>query len=409
MKVANLPLVAANIGSVVRNRLAKLSRHYSTRARRVAKHSAEHAKNARTGMRQAAERRLDDLEHARASTVRSARYWNRLKEQLLDPFRHDMAIRRELRRVAAGNRPIIVGPWLSEVGYEVLYWVPFVRWFAHQHRIDPDRLVVVSRGGVRAWYGNLAGRYVELLDLFTPDDFARRNRERQASGDQKQLASGEFDVEILRRIEAIDGTADVAMLHPSMMFRLLKRFWLGNATLEYVLQFLRFAPSEAAAAVPLPALPQRFTAVKFYTGTAIQDTLEHRRLLRALVERLASRGPVVTLGAGVRLDEHEDFLFGGLSNVTGLDPAMPPQINLAVQTEVIRRASLFVGTAGSLAWLAPMLGVDTLAAYADDKLLGPHFYAARYGYASMQAGRFMPLDLHAAARFELAGDFANVR
>src|SRR5262245_22988007 len=102
VKVANLPLVAANIGSVVRNRLAKLSRHYSTRARRVAKHSAEHAKNARTGMRQAAERRLDDLEHARASTVRSARYWNRLKEQLFDPLRHDMAIRRELRRVASG-------------------------------------------------------------------------------------------------------------------------------------------------------------------------------------------------------------------------------------------------------------------------------------------------------------------
>ena len=72
-------------------------------------------------------------------------------------------------------------------------------------------------------------------------------------------------------------------------------------------------------------------------------------------------------------------LVGPAGRVTGLDPAMPPQINLAVQTEVIRRASLFVGTAGSLAWLAPMLGVDTLAAYADDKLLGPHFYAARYG------------------------------
>lgn len=409
MKVANLPLVAANIGLLVRNRLAKLSRHYSRRARRVAKHSAEHAKNARTGMRQAAERRLDDLEHARASTVHSARYWSRLREQLLDPFRHDMAIRRDLRRVASGNRPIIVGPWLSEVGYEVLYWVPFVRWFAHQYRIDPDRFVVVSRGGVRAWYGDLGGRYIELLDLFTPDDFARRNRERQAAGDQKQLSAGELDAEIVRRIEASDGIGDAAMLHPSLMFRLLRRFWLGNATLEYVLQFLRYAPHETAATVPLPTLPQRFTAVKFYTGTAIRDTPEHRRLLRSLVERLASRGPVVTLGAGVRLDEHEDFLFGGLSNVTGLDPAMPPQINLAVQTEVIRRASLFVGTAGSLAWLAPMLGVDTLAAYADDKLLGPHFYAARYGYASIPAGRFMPLDLHAAARFELAGDLANVR
>jgi hypothetical protein len=94
--------------------------------------------------------------------------------------------------------PVIVGPWLSEVGYEVLYWVPFVRWFAHQYRIDPDRLVVVSRGGVRSWYAEVAHGYVELLDLFAPDDFAARNRERQASGDQKQLARSAFDEEILR-------------------------------------------------------------------------------------------------------------------------------------------------------------------------------------------------------------------
>ena len=40
---------------------------------------------------------------------------------------------------------------------------------------------------------------------------------------------------------------------------------------------------------------------------------------------------------------------------------MTPQNNLAVQAEVIRRASLFVGTCGSLAWLAPMLGVPTMA------------------------------------------------
>ena len=160
------------------------------------------------------------------------------------------------------------------------------------------------------------------------------------------------------------------------MFRLLKRFWLGNATLEYALQHLRFAPVGPVAGVALPSLPDQFSAVKFYAGTAIRDTPEHRRLLRTLVERLACRGPVILLDTGLRLDEHEDFLFGGIPNVTSLDRAMSPQMNLAVQTEVIRRSSLFVGTAGSLAWLAPMLGVDTVALHADDRFLGPHLYAA---------------------------------
>ena len=409
MRIVNLPVVAVNVGSVIRNRLAKLFRHYAGRTRRAAKRSTEQVKNARTGVRQAAERRRDDLEHARASVVHSARYWQRVREELVEPLRHDLSIRRELRRVAAGDGPILVGPWLSEVGYEVLYWVPFVRWFVHQHRVDPQRLVVVSRGGVSGWYSDVADRYIELLDLFEPDDFARRNADRQASGDQKQLAAAALDGEILRRLEARHGVANATLLHPSLMFRLLRRFWLGTATLEYALRQLRYAPVTAPADLSLPELPPRFTAVKFYTGTAIRDTTEHRRLLRGIVERLAERGPVVTLGAGVQLDEHEDFLFAGLPNVIHLGDAVTPQKNLAVQTEVIRRSSLYVGTAGSLAWLAPMLGVDTVAAYADDRYLGPHFYAARYAYASIAAGRFMPVDLQAAARFELAGVFANVR
>jgi hypothetical protein len=39
------------------------------------------------------------------------------------------------------------------------------------------------------------------------------------------------------------------------MFRLLKRFWLGNAPLEYALQHLRFAPVDEIADVPLRRCP----------------------------------------------------------------------------------------------------------------------------------------------------------
>jgi len=400
MKISNLGIVAANVGWVIRNRAAKLYRHYASRARRLAKRSAEQAKNTRTSARQAVERGADGIEHMRGDAVRSAKYWSRLKQQLIEPFGHDLSIRRELRAVASGSGTIVVGPWLSEVGYEALYWVPFVRWFAHQYRIEPERLVVVSRGGTGGWYADVAHRYVELLDLFDLDEFARRNAERQASGDQKQLEATPFDEEILHRVEARHGVRPGGLLHPSLMFRLLRRFWLGNATLEYALQHLRFTRIAEVPGVPVPSLPERFTAVKFYTGTAIRDTPEHRRLLRVLIERLACRGPVVVLGTGLRLDEHEDFLFGGIPNVIGLD-RVSPRANLAVQTEVIRRASLFVGTAGSLAWLAPMLGVDTIALHADDRFLGPHLYAARYAYASMPSGRFMSLDLNGAAHLDL--------
>ena len=403
MTLRNLPLIAVNIGLVAGRRVAKLYRHYASRLRRTAKRSAERAKNTKTHLRQSAERGRDDVVHMRAAAVRTARYWDRVREQLFDPLRHDLSIRRELGAVASGDEPIIVGPWLSEVGYEVLYWIPFVRWFVHQYDVDRQRLVVVSRGGAATWYADIASRYAELLELFEPEEFARRNRMRQASGLQKQLMAAEFDQEVLRRLEDRDGIRGAKLLHPSLMFRMLRRFWLGNATLEYALQHLRFAPVPPGPAAAALGLPRRFTAVKFYTGPAIPDTPEHRQIVRSVVERLAAQSPVVVLSTGLRLDEHEDFLFGGLTNVTTVDAQMRPQINLGLQTEIIRRSSLFVGTAGSLAWLAPMLGVDTIGMYADDRFLGPHFYAARYAYASMDAaGRFMPLDLQVAGRFEFA-------
>jgi ADP-heptose:LPS heptosyltransferase len=102
----------------------------------------------------------------------------------------------------------------------------------------------------------------------------------------------------------------------------------------------------------------------------------------------------VFLNTGLALDEHEDFAFRTIPNAITLDGCLTAQNNLAVQTEVIRGASQFVGTCGSLAWLAPMLGTPTVAVYADDHFLTPHLYAARHAYASMRAAPFTPVDLN---------------
>src|SRR5688500_20269007 len=61
--------------------------------------------------------------------------------------REEWQVEREVERVVAGDGPIIAGPWLSEVGYEALYWVPFLRWFCAAYRIAPERLIAMSRGG----------------------------------------------------------------------------------------------------------------------------------------------------------------------------------------------------------------------------------------------------------------------
>ena len=389
----NLTLAAQNVARAAFNRVSKLGRRGQHQSRRLSKQLRESTKAAKAGMRGASVASRDVMSTAYSGTVRMSRYWSRVHARTLPRITRDAAVRFELWRLSRGSGPIVVGPWLSEVGYEALYWVPFVRWFVDYYRVDPARVIAVSRGGVSGWYEGIASRYVELLELYAPEEFAARNRARQ-DGQQKQFGLSDLDEEILRAVYREHGIERAAVCHPSAMFRLLRQFWLGNESLDYALGYLRYAPLAPSFAAPVPPLPDDFVAMKFYSARSLGADDRHRHLLRALVERIAERHPVVLLRTGMAFDEHEDFLFAGLP-VTDLAPHMKPGSNLGLQTEVIRRARRFVGTCGSLAWLAPMLGTDTLAVYSDDHLLTSHLYAARHAYGSISAARFDVLDLNA--------------
>jgi hypothetical protein len=69
---------------------------------------------------------------------------------------------------------------------------------------------------------------------------------------------------------------------------------------------------------------------------------------------------------------------------------------------VIARARSFVGTCGSVAWLAPLLGVDTTAIFADARFLHGHLQVARRVYQVTGAARFSPLDISALDQLGLA-------
>jgi hypothetical protein len=391
----DLRLALRNISQVIVNRAAKLRRKLFHRSQRSLKQVRETSKALRASARGSVDAGRDAASHVYVGAVRTARYWKRIHVQTTPRLLTDLSVRRELRRVARGDGPIIVGPWLSEVGYEVLYWVPFLRWYCDRYGVDPSRLVVVSRGGVASWYRDVATRYIELLDLYDVPTFAARNAERQRQGEQKQHAMADFDREILSRVREQLGDERATVCHPSVMFRLLRQFWLGNESLQYVQEHTKYVRVDLGDVPGVPVLPERFVAMKFYSGKAIPATERNRQLLRALVERVAAESPVVSLDTGLAVDEHQDLLFDGIPGVMHLASHLTPQRNLGVQAAVIQRASAFVGTCGGLAWLAPLLGTKTLAVYADDELLAPHLYAARQVYHGMDAASFTTLDVRA--------------
>lgn len=333
--------------------------------------------------------------------IRLTRRTTRLRQQAAT-FQAEWQIERELARVAGGRQPIIAGPWLSEVGFEVLYWVPFLRWFTDRYRVDRERVVALSRGGTADWYADVAGRYVEIFDHVDPATFARRNeerREREESGGQKQKTRGAFDEELIDIARRQIGRSDVTVCHPALMYRLFNQFWFGNRALDLVSSRTRYVPVSVPRRGDL-GLPAAYIAAKFYTGAALPDTEASRHALREIVRTMAARIPVVMLDTGMRTDEHEDYLFRDIPNVLSLGGRLEARNNLGVQTAVIAGAQAFVGTCGSLAWLAPMLGVDTVAVYAEDRFLTSHVFFARHAYRQIDAARFETLDLRAAMELE---------
>lgn len=323
--------------------------------------------------------------------VRDAlRHRTEVREQL-HWAREGWAIEREIDEIVNREETIVAGPWLSEVGFEALYWIPFLRWVKAAFRLDASRVVAVSRGGVSSWYRGVADRYVEIWDHIGPDEFARRTAERGAN---KQLEISPFDRDVLHTVAGVVGTG-VGVLHPSLMYRLFSLFWSGQRAQSFLDAHTRFERMAPPNIVDPATLPREYVAVKFYAARSLPDTPEVRRTLAWFIDHLAERTHVVLLDTGLVLDEHVDYSFASSGRVISAKSWMTPNDNLGVQTQIIAGAQAFVGTCGSVAWLAPMLGVNTSAVYMDPKWLHAHLGVMLRACHRAGAGRFAALDLRA--------------
>jgi hypothetical protein len=264
------------------------------------------------------------------------------------------------------GRPIIVGPWLSETGFELLYWIPFLAWAKAYGNFDPEQLVIVSRGGAASWYRHISPNYEDILSFYTPDEFRQRNEERivEQRGRLKHVDMTSFDREIIAKVSDRRGLRGVRVLHPSAMYALFDPFWFQRTPITLVEAFTSFAPMPQVDLGSLRAhLPDRFVAAKFYGNTALPDTPENHAFMASYLERLTEHTDVVLLNTGHQFDDHEDMRAINRKRLHTVDHLMTPDTNLDVQTRIIAAADAFVGTYGGFSYLAPLCGTDTLAFY----------------------------------------------
>ncbi len=318
-------------------------------------------------------------------------------------------MKRALRQVARSRRPIIVGPWLSEVGFEVLYWIPFLTWAAKEFDFGRDRLIVVSRGGAGLWYRDLAEHYEDVFSLMSVKEYRRCNEERWSDGgNQKQMSPSVFDDDIVDLVKERRGLTDVAVLHPSVMYRLFRYYWYEKGAISLLEKHTSYRPMPAVERGPaLAGLPSEYAAVRFYFRPSFPDTPDNRALVGQFVRTLAQRMPVVLLNPGLSLDDHEDFDPGIGMGVHRIDHLMTPTTNLQVQSAVIAHARVFVGTYGGLSYLGPFYGVPSIGLFSEEsELVLAHLDVSRRLSRRLDAP-LVTLDVREVAMIEMLFDMLD--
>jgi hypothetical protein len=262
-------------------------------------------------------------------------------------------VRTALEEVQQGTSLVFVGPWTDSIGLELLYWIPFVRWVAGAYGLPPERLVALSHGGLRDWYGSSVGRFLDTTTLFSGAELAEwaRRTVPQHEQDPKQAVMAPFDAEIVERAVRTFDVSEHQVLHPFLLFRTFRRLQADGELARFG-EVLRHEPRASRVASPagttLVALSTEHTA-------ALPDTPENRQFLAELTAQAAQAGEVVSLDG----------------------------LPLAARVETLARAGAFVGPYGDLAVLAAWCRTP-VTAYHSERL--PPDHAERLEAAAASAG-----------------------
>ncbi|HET9467236.1 MAG TPA: hypothetical protein VFO48_02445, partial [Vicinamibacterales bacterium] len=312
------------------------------------------------------------------------------------PTEEAVAVPRMLQRMARRDRPIIVGPWVSEVGFELLYWIPFLNWVKTYRPFSADRMVVVSRGGCAAWYRDIGTRYVDLFDYYTPEQFRQESEQRVTEGKPKPRTISEFDRNIVKLVRQTLHLGDSDLLHPTHMYRLFQQYWHGRAPVSAIENFAVFKGLPRLDTSDLAGkLPDDYVAVRFYFNDVFPDTDANRRFVANLLNALAETTDIVLLNPSARLDDHREVEVTARGRIHSISHLMSPRTNLDVQSKVIVRARAFIGTHGGLSYLPPLYGVKSLSFYSDRRMLRvQHLELARRVFTGMQPGSYVALDVN---------------
>lgn len=293
-------------------------------------------------------------------------------------------LRADLRRAQAEGRPVAFGPWTSEVGFELLYWAPFVQRLVAQADLDEELVTLISRGGTRAWYGLPRASYRDAFEVLGSRDYYQRIG--SVGRGRKQTRWTEAEQELAQAL----APQDAFIVHPSQMYLAFMPYFAGRVPQEWLRRYLPTDPAPLGGMSPTGVdepdrawnavsnrLPGRYLALALYHRPSFSATMADPRLATLLSSAAETGLPLVSVETGLVLDDHRPVDLGRRwvsRPLRGVDPA----INLSLQQRVIAGSSGLIATYGGTSYLGGLLQRPTLAVYDDPaRILWHHLDVAR--------------------------------
>ena len=258
------------------------------------------------------------------------------------------------------DKPLILGPFLSNVTLELLYWRPFVAWMCARFGPRTAPVVAVSRGRIDTWYSGLVSQYFDVCDLLPFETYKTRMNEM----DRTSKAVSDFEQELLDEVAARLGAAETEVVHPSVLLRICSTVRGGTVPIAWLAEHARYDRFDT------PPLPQTdvpgkepYVAASFWFNNCFPDSPGHRQIIDDVLQEVSRLAPVVIINPG---------RVPGLSDAIAANDrirvVVPPETDhtLRDQAAVISGARAFLGTFGGMSLMAPFYNVPASLVFAEE-------------------------------------------
>ncbi len=233
---------------------------------------------------------------------------------------------------------MILGPFTGEPGYELLYWIPFLRWKLGDKFKD---CTAITRGGAGVWY---PCKTVDALDYLSRDEYiVLMNIRAEKRNTYKSDGPNDPLDKMIQKLAGLKSD-----IHPSEVI---------ETNVQRVLDRAACWPHERLPKPErYPELPERYIAVRFYESRCLHPRYAPK-IIRRLMREAKKIAPVVCLVMDSGIDDHPEF------EVPEPDVTViyKPRDSLETISRVVAHAEQFVATYGGLSYLGALYNVPTVA------------------------------------------------